>query len=135
MDKKSEDEKTILVVEDDQSLLVALTDKFTREKFSVLQAKNGKEGLVVALKERPDLILLDIVMPVMDGMTMLKKLREANEWGKTVPVILLTNLTSDDEERMRDITELTPTYYLIKTDWKIEDVVEKVRERLKTPHS
>ncbi len=128
-------EKTILVVEDDLSLLGALADKFSREGFAVLQAKNGEEGLESALKNQPNMILLDIVMPVMDGMTMLKKLRATNEWGKTVPVIILTNLTSDNDERMRDITETNPAYYLVKTDWKIEDVVEKVRERLETPHS
>ncbi len=128
-------EKKILVVEDEQSLMVALVDKFTHEKFSVLQAKNGEEGLAIALKERPDMILLDIVMPIMDGMTMLKQLRDANEWGKAVPVILLTNLTSDDEGRIKDVAELAPAYYLVKTDWKIKDVVAKVRERLETPHS
>ena len=126
---------TILVVEDEVPLLNALVDKFSREGFSVLEAKNGEEGLESALKNRPDLILLDIVMPRMDGMTMLKKLREANEWSKHVPVIILTNLTSADEGRMSDITELEPAYYLVKTDWKIEDVVAKVRGRLETPHS
>lgn len=127
--------KTILVVEDESHLLSALVDNFTREGFSVVQAKNGEEGLAVALKEHPDLILLDIVMPVMDGMTMLKKLRETDEWGKQVPVILLTNLTSDHEGRMRDITDLEPAYYLVKTDWEMTDVVDKVRDRLETLHS
>ncbi len=134
MDKGTESKKTILVVEDDASELKALVDKFTREGFSVLQAKNGEEGLESALKNHPDLILLDIVMPKMDGMTMLKKLRETDEWGKTVPVIILTNLTSADEGRNRDITELEPAYYLVKTDWKIDELVAKVRDLLETPH-
>ena len=51
-------------------------------------------------------------------------------WGKTVPVIILTNLTSENEQRMRDVTETEPSYYLLKTDWKIEDIVAKVKERL-----
>lgn len=122
--------KKILIVEDELSLRNALRDKLSRENFAVLEAKNGEEGLEVALREHPDLILLDIIMPVMDGMTMLKKLRYENEWGKTVPVIILTNLTSDNEERMRDITNTEPSYYLVKSDWKIEDVVAKIRERL-----
>ncbi len=129
------DIKTILVTEDEPSLLKALVDKFTREGFRVLEAKNGQEGLAVALKDHPDLILLDIIMPVMDGMTMLKKLRETNDWGKQVPVILLTNLTSDDEGRLHDIVETNPAYYLVKTDWTLEDILAKVRERLETPHS
>ncbi len=135
MDNVNASKKTILVVEDGVSLLNALVDKFISEGFSVLQTKNGEEGLESALKNQPDMILLDIVMPRMDGMTMLKKLRTANEWGKTVPVILLTNLTSADEGRLRDITELEPTYYLVKTDWKLGDVVAKVRERLGTARS
>ena len=126
---------TILIVEDDLPALSALVEKFSHEGFSVLEAKNGEEGLESALKNHPDMILLDIVMPRMDGMTMLKKLREDGEWSKHVPVIILTNLTSADEGRTRDITELEPAYYLVKSDWKIEDVVAKVRERLETPHS
>ena len=96
----------------------------------MLEAKNGKVGLEVALRKRPDLILLDIVMPVMDGITMLRLLRANNDWGKTVPVILLTNLSPADEQRNQAIAELDPAYYLIKSDWKINDVVAKVRERL-----
>ncbi len=125
---------TLLIVEDESPLLGALVDKFSYENFSVLQAKNGEEGLIVALKEQPDLILLDIIMPVMDGMTMLKKLRETSDWGKRVPVILLTNLAAGDQI-MNDVIRDEPAYYLVKTDWKIEEVVAKVRERLETPHS
>lgn len=121
--------KKILIVEDEQDLREALTDKLTREGFSVLEAKNGEEGLKVALAARPDLILLDIVMPVMDGMTMMKKLREENEWGKNVSIILLTNLSATDQI-ISGIVEDEPAYYLVKSDWKIEDVVKKVRERL-----
>ena len=121
--------KKILIVEDEQDLREALTDKLTREGFSVLAAKNGEEGLKVALDARPDLILLDIVMPIMDGMTMMKKLREENEWGKNVSIILLTNLSATDEI-ISGIVEDEPAYYLVKSDWKIGDVVKKVRERL-----
>lgn len=126
----TQNQKKILVVEDETPLRNALCDKLTREGFAVLKAKNGKEGLEVALHGQPDLILLDIIMPVMDGLTMLKKLRSENEWGKTIPVIILTNLSSDNDQRMRDITETEPSYYLVKTDWKIEDVIAKVREML-----
>ncbi len=117
------------IVEDEVSLRHALHDKFVHEGFSTLEAKNGEEGLQIALRDHPDLILLDLLMPGMDGMTMLKKLRE-NLWGKTVPVIILTNLTSDNEQRMRDVTETEPSYYMLKTDWKIEDVITKVKETL-----
>ena len=125
-----ENNKKILIVEDERSLSQALVNKLTLEGFATLIAKNGEEGLDVALREHPDMILLDIVMPVMDGMTMLKKLRRESEWGKTAKVIILTNLTSADEQRNRDITETEPHYYLVKTDWTIEDIVTKIREDL-----
>jgi len=121
--------KRILVVEDEQDLLQALVDKFTREGFEMLEAKNGEAGLDLALKEHPDLILLDIIMPIMDGMTMMKKLRE-DGWGKNVPIILLTNLSATDAEIIQGVVENEPFYYLIKSDWKIKDVVGKVRETL-----
>ena len=124
-----ENKKIILITEDEKSLRNALYDKLSNEGFSVLEAKDGVEGLEISLKEHPDLILLDLAMPKMDGMSMLKKLRE-DMWGKDVPVIILTNLSSADEERNRDITELEPTYYFIKTDKKIEEIIEKIKERL-----
>ncbi|PIT92875.1 MAG: hypothetical protein COU08_00125 [Candidatus Harrisonbacteria bacterium CG10_big_fil_rev_8_21_14_0_10_42_17] len=118
------------VVEDDKALSLSLSDNLKKEGIGVIVVGNGEEGLAIAIKEKPDLILLDILMPKMDGMTMLRKLRALNEWGKHVPVIILTNLSSNDEKRMRDVTELEPTYYLEKVDWKICDVLEKVKDRL-----
>lgn len=119
--------KTILIIEDDQALLKALVEKFTHEGFSVLEAHNGEEGLGKSLQEQPDIILLDIVMPKMDGITMLEKLRE-DSWGKNAKVILLTNLSSS--EKISEAINLGSYKYLVKTDWKIKDVVEKVREEL-----
>jgi len=124
----------ILIIEDELLQLKSLADEFTDEGFQVLKAQNGEAGLALALREHPDIILLDIVMPVMDGMTMLKKLRE-NVWGKGVPVILLTNLSADNDQRIKDITTTEPAYYLVKSNWALRDVVEKVRERLSGPHS
>lgn len=120
-------DKTILVIEDEVSMRDALKDKLAREGFSTLEARNGQEGLAIALKEHPDMILLDIIMPVMDGMTMLKKLRE-DSWGKNAKVILLTNLRSN--EKTVEAIELGSYNYLVKTDWRIEDVVAKVQEEL-----
>ena len=64
-----------------------------------------------------------------EQMSMLKKLRE-DIWGKNVPVIILTNLSSADEERNREITKLEPTYYFVKTDKKMEEIVDKIKDRL-----
>lgn len=126
----SKDNKRILVIEDDTPLRKVLHDKFILEGFHVLEAKDGEEGLATALSERPDLILLDIVMPQMDGITMMKELRQKNEWGKNVPIILLTNLSADDEKINRAIADNAPAYYLVKSSYTINDLVEKIKERL-----
>ena len=123
-------QKTILVVEDEKSLREAIVDILHLKNFISLEAKNGKEGLDLALTEHPDLILLDLIMPEMDGMTVLKKIRE-DAWGANVPVIILTNLSANSEELVNDMVTHKPMDYLIKSDWKIHDVVDKIENLLK----
>lgn len=120
----------ILVVEDEASMRKALVDKLRLEGFEVLSANDGKEGLDKAFKETPDLILLDILMPIMNGLTMLQKLRQAGEYGKKVPVILLTNLSADDENVIKKVAETEPAYYIVKASLTLEEVVQKIKERL-----
>lgn len=120
----------ILIVEDEISLRRALQEKFVREGFAVSDAKDGEAGLALALKERPDLILLDMMMPKMDGMTMLHRLRAENEWGTHVPVLLLTNLGSDDRAAMKEIFDDASAHYLVKSNWSIEQIIEKVRDMI-----
>lgn len=120
--------KKILIIEDEVALVTALADKLTAEGFVTVSAKDGLEGLAVFAKEKPDLILLDILMPEMDGMTMLRKLRET-EGGKTVPVIILTNLNPVDR-LSSGAQEFDPAYFLVKTDWTLDQVVAKIREEL-----
>ena len=69
-------------------------------------------------------------MPVMDGLTMMDKLREKNLYGKNVPIILLTNLSASEERIMQAITKNEPAYYLVKSDWDLSAVMEKIKERL-----
>jgi DNA-binding response OmpR family regulator len=121
-------EKKILIIEDELPMLKALSDKFSREGFSVLEARNGEEGLDMALKTKPDLVILDLFMPVMDGKAMMEKLRE-DDWGKKVPIIILTNLNPDDKT-LNEIMASGPAYYFIKSKWQLEDLVEKVRKEL-----
>lgn len=117
----------ILIVEDEIALLSVLSDKFRREGFIVWEACDGLEGLLAAIKKRPDIILLDIVMPSMDGLSMLKKLRE-DKWGNSVPVLILSNLSESDQ--IEPSTEQGIVEYLIKSNWGLEDVVMKIRETL-----
>ncbi|MBN1332034.1 response regulator [Candidatus Dojkabacteria bacterium] len=119
--------KTILLIDDEPALLAALVDKFSRAGFDIISAENGELGLESALENKPDLILLDIIMPVMDGITMLSKLR-TDPWGKKAKVILLTNLSYP----LKPPEGLTKGIrgYLVKSDWQIEDVVSKVSKEL-----
>ncbi len=118
------------IVEDDHSLRMALRNKLEFEGYEVIEASNGSEGLVTALRKHPDLILLDIAMPIMDGLTMMKKLRQENTWGNNVPIILLTNLSADDDKINQAIADYSPAYYLVKSNWKISDLIDKIDERL-----
>ncbi len=118
---------SVLIVEDDVHLRQALRDKLIRQGFLVLEAKNGLEGQEVAVREHPDLILLDIVMPIMDGITMLTKLRE-DAWGKEAAVVMLTNL--NDNEKLAAAMAQGSYDYLVKSDHKIEDIVRVVQKKL-----
>lgn len=126
----NETKKTILIVEDEPAYQRPLSEKLDHEGFIVLGAKNGEEGLVIALEKHPDLILLDVLMPKIDGITMIKKLRQESGWGKIVPVILLTNLNPKDEKINQMITECEPAYYIMKSNSTLENLVGKIRERL-----
>ena len=118
----------VLIVEDEITLLKVLSDKFRREGFFVLEAENGQKGLSLALSEKPSIIILDIVMPSMDGLTMLKKIRE-DKWGNTVPVLILSNLS--DPEQINEANGRGVIDYLVKSNWSLEDVVIKVKNTLK----
>jgi len=123
-----EQSKKILIIEDDRLLQNILTTEFGRYGFQTFAASDGAEGLDFALIENPDLILLDIIMPKMDGLTMLKKLRE-DEKGKLIPVIILTNL-SDAEAIDRSLK--SGSYdFLTKANWELGDIVQKVKEKLR----
>lgn len=121
----------ILIIEDDTSLLKAYKEKLIREGFGVQGVTDGEAGLALALKEHPDLILLDILLPKMDGMEVMKELR-SDQWGNKVPIIILTNLETDDE-RLRIITKGEPAYYLMKLNYTIAEVVSKIKEVLAKP--
>lgn len=121
--------KKILIIEDEKSLRGALVDILLLKGFIPLEAKNGKEGIKLALKEHPDLILLDLIMPEMDGMMMFHKIRK-DSWGAQVPIVILTNLSQTKEWFTPDMAPHKPTYYLIKSDWKLHDIEKKIEEIL-----
>lgn len=119
----------IVIAEDEAVLLRGLKDRFTQEGFTVFPAENGAEAVKLALEHHPDMILLDIVMPVMDGMTALKKIRE-DAWGETAKIIFLTNLGNSD--KVSEAVAHGVYDFLIKVDWSLDDLVKRVSDQIKT---
>ena len=124
--------KTILIVEDEKPLAKILDYKLGGEGFRILVAGDGREGLDIALKDKPDLIILDIIMPRMDGTTLLQKLRK-DPWGKRAAVIILTNVY--DPERMMEFSRKGSfeggLKYYTKADYSIKRFTEEVKSFLK----
>lgn len=117
----------VLVVDDEESLLSVLEEKFKQAGIDVIVAQNGRIALEKAFAEKPDLILLDIWMPEMDGFDVLKHLQD-DEWGKEVPVILLTN--SSSFETISKAVSAGTSEFMIKTELKLDEVVDRVKSRL-----
>jgi len=119
--------KTVLVVDDEESLVNVLSRKFADEGVTAYTAMNGKEAVEVALEKHPDIILLDIMMPEMDGFEVMKKLQE-DEWGKGARIILLTNSSSIETVAAAVSTGMSE--FLVKTEVHLDDLVQHVKERL-----
>ena len=114
----------VLVVEDEEILLTALREELENGGYVVGGAVDGEDGLEKVKSFKPDLVLLDLVMPKMDGMEMLRKLKEASD-TRDVPVVILTNLS--DYERISEALSLGAMDYLVKANYKLEDLLEKVK--------
>jgi DNA-binding response OmpR family regulator len=117
----------ILIIEDEASLQKSLMEFLREEKFEVVGASDGEMGLALAKKEKPDLILLDIILPKKDGYDVLAELKQ-DEGMKKIPVILLTNLESPED--IQKAFDLGATTYLVKSNYKLEDIVRKIKETL-----
>lgn len=115
---------TVLVVEDDEQLIELYSKKLKTEGFTTYVARDGKEGLSIYQKRHPDIILLDILMPQMDGISMLKKLRGFDD-AKDIPVIILTNLAYS--EKLPEIKELFQEY-IIKAEVSLDHIVEVIKK-------
>ncbi|MBR2586837.1 response regulator [Candidatus Saccharibacteria bacterium] len=117
----------IMVVEDDQSLREIYSIRLTAEGYEVCSAGDGEEALAIAVKERPDLVLSDVMMPKISGFDMLDILRSTPE-TKDIKVIMMTALSSDDQRRRGE--SLGADRYLVKSQVGIEDVIAAVHEVL-----
>lgn len=121
----------ILIVEDETIIRKAYAEELNDHGFDVLTAENGSVGLEITSREKPDLILLDVLMPVMDGFTMMNEVRKHGEYGKHVPIILLTNLPPNEDKIMRTISKDEPAYYLVKSDYTLSDILKKIENVLR----
>lgn len=123
----NENKIKILLIEDDPFLLSMYTTKFELENFKVITAEDGAKGLKLALKEMPDIILLDILLPKIDGFEVLKALK-SNKKVNCIPVILLTNLSQKD--KVEEGLSLGADDYLIKAHFMPSEVVDKIKKTI-----
>lgn len=126
LDKFTYMAKILLFIEDDKILLNMYKKLLSNHGYDVHTAMDGEDGLKKALADHPDLILLDIRMPKMDGMIMLKLLRQ-DAWGKDAKVIILTNLDPIDTI-LQGVVRDRPAYYLVKANTRSDQVLERVKE-------
>lgn len=122
-------EKRILIVEDEPDIREAIAEAIEQAGFVVSTAENGATGLRLALNEHPDLILLDIIMPIMDGHTFLEKLRN-DSWGRSAKVIMLTSM--DDVKNIANAHEGAIEDYIIKAHSSLDEIINKVRLNIYT---
>lgn len=118
---------TILVVEDEKDLAEAIRMKMEDAGFVTHVVFDGESGLETAIAEHPDIILLDIVLPGIDGMEMLSRLRK-DEWGKNATVMILTNL--DDMDTIAKVLADGAYEYFVKTEWKMDDIIARIKKKL-----
>lgn len=119
--------RTILFVEDEAAIQKSLTDTLKKEGYEVISALDGQTGLHLAKAKKPDLILLDLILPKMDGFELLDQLKK-DPATKDIPIIILTNL-----ERMEDVEKalkLGAKTYLTKANYTLQEVVDKVEKAL-----
>lgn len=122
-----EEKKKIMLVEDDVFIRDIYETKLTQENFNVVMAENGIDALKKLEDFFPDMILLDIVMPYMDGMDFLREIKK-NDKHKDIPIIMLSNLS--EKERVTEAMELGISDYLIKSHFTPSEVVEKINSLL-----
>lgn len=117
----------IAIIEDDPVISQMYRMKFEADGFEVQLADNGERGVALVEEFKPDLILLDMKMPQMDGAEALKEIR-SHDWGKSIPTIILTNL--GEEEAPKSLKELNIHSYIVKADLTPRQVVSRVKEAL-----
>jgi len=119
--------KKILFIEDESALQKTFRDVLEKEGYQMISALDGESGLNLAKSQKPDLILLDLILPKKDGFEVLKELKK-DEATKEIPVIVLTNL--EDIESVEKAIELGANTYLVKAQYTLNEVIQKVKKAL-----
>ena len=120
-------ERKILIIEDEKILSEMYQDKFSQVGFKVISATEAKEGLELAKKEKPDLVVLDMLLPRENGIFFLKELRKHKEIS-SVPVVVFSNF--DDPDTKRQAKKFGAKDYLIKTDYTPQQIIEEIKKFL-----
>lgn len=118
------EQKKVLVIEDEPDIREAIVEALSETNIITYSAENGQQGLRVALEEKPDMILLDLVMPIMDGHEFLKQLR-LDPWGRSAKVITLTSM--DDVNSIASAHKGDIEDYIIKSHNSLKEILSKVR--------
>jgi DNA-binding response OmpR family regulator len=120
--------KKILIIEDDKFLRKVIKRKFTGKSYNVVEAIDGEKGIIIARDEKPDIILLDLVLPEIDGFEVLQRLKQDPE-TKKIPVIVLSNL--GEEENVEKGLKMGAADYLIKSNLDPSEIFERVEKIIK----
>ena len=119
--------KSVLVIEDSSYLAESLADMLTMRGYEALIAPNGREGVALATEKKPDLILLDIRLPDIDGYEVYRRIRE-DSWGKSANILVLT--ASESIENISKNISLPVDDILFKPEWGVVDLLAKIDSRL-----
>lgn len=120
--------KKVLIIEDDDHVSKVYDIKLKMENIDTIIARDGEEGVKVCIAEKPDLILLDLMLPKKDGFMVLEEIKKDSSGCKKAPVIVLSNLGQQSD--IEKAKKLGAAEYLVKSDTKITDIVEKVKFHL-----
>lgn len=123
----SDTQKKILIVDDEPNIRELFVDTLSPHGFECITARNGLEGLNLILTASPDLVLLDLRMPDMDGLAMLRELRKKNG-GEKIPVIILSTL--NDEKSVSEALQLGVSDFLEKSNWNITELMERIHNKI-----
>lgn len=125
---KSPHKKMVLIVEDDLFLQGIIAMKLEKAGFEVERALDGKEAFTILEKKRPDLILLDLLLPGMEGHEVLRHIKETSQWA-SIPVIIASNLDSSSERKR--VEDLGARDYLVKAEHTPDEIVNRVAKELR----